>query len=293
VEIAGTAEPLKLIIGNYNGAGGGGTFVRMNGQEQSWLTKGNLTVAKNIADWEKRDLADVAASRLKSVTLTNPDGKILKVYKEQVGDSNFRIADVPKGRESSSEFAANALGSTLADLKADDVFPAKDAAPGDKVYKAEYAAFDGLVVDAAGWEKDGKDYAQFTARLDASVSDAQIVSEQAKAKTDYEAAVQAANKKVAEEKSTSGEQAQADAKAASEVAKPLAVSDAVKDREQRLAALNKEVEVLNKTFAGWSFALPSFKYSNITKTMDDMLKPLDAKKPDDNAAKKPAPKPGK
>ena len=287
VDITGLAQPLRLIVGNYNGAGGGGTFVRMDGQEQSWLAKGNLIVARNIADWEKRDLTDIAASRLKSVTLTNPDGKVLKVYKELSGDSNFKIADVPKGRESSSEFAANGLGSTLADLKADDVFAAKDAAPGEKVYKAEYLAFDGLVVDVAGWEAEGKDYAQFTAKLNAGAADAHIVTAQVKAKADYETAVQAANKKVAEEKSTTDKQAAANATAASEVAKPLAVSDAVKDRQEHLDALNQEVQVLNKGFAGWSFVLPSFKFSNITKTMDDMLKPLEGKKPDDKTVKKP------
>ena len=62
VDIAGSrAADSKLIIGNYNGGGGGGTFVRRDGDAQSWLATGNLTVAKNAADWEKRDLADIAA----------------------------------------------------------------------------------------------------------------------------------------------------------------------------------------------------------------------------------------
>jgi hypothetical protein len=281
VDIAGLAQPLKLIVGNFNGAGGGGTFVRMQGQEQSWLAKGNLSIAKTIADWEKRDLADIAANRLKAVTLTNPDGKVLKVYKEQSGDSNFKIADVPKGRETSSEFAANGLGSTLAGLKADDVFAAKDAAPADKVYKGEYATFDGLVIDAVGWSKDGKDYAQFTARFDAAGADAQIASAQAKAKSDYDAAVLAANKAGADDKS-------APAKTAADVAKPLAVSDPAKDRQDKLDALNKEVAALNKTFAGWTFVLPNFTFGNITKGMDDMLKPLETKKPESKDANKPA-----
>jgi hypothetical protein len=298
VDIAGLAQPVKLIVGNYNGAGGGGTFVRLDGQEQSWLAKGNLSVDKNIAEWEKRDLTDIAANRLKSVILTNPDGKQLKVFKEQTGDSNFKVADVPKGRETSSEFAANGLGSTLAGLKADDAFAAKDVAPGDKVYKAEYAAFDGLVVDVSGWEKDSKDYAQLTARLDAAAADAQIAIEQAKAKADYDTAVQAASKKAADDKSTANPPAAAPPVA--EVAKPLAVSDAAKDRQQRLDASNKELEALNKTFSGWTFVLPSFKYSNITKGMDDMLKPLetktdskDAKKPAAAAAKSPTKPAGK
>jgi hypothetical protein len=283
VDIAGLAAPLKLIVGNYNGAGGGGTFVRLDGQDQSWLAKGNLSVDKNVADWEKRDLADIADARLQSVVLTSPDAKVLKIYKEHPGDTNFKVADVPKGRESSSEFAANSLGSTLAGLKADDVFAAKDVAPGDKVYKADYVTFDGVMVDVTGWDKDGKDYAQFAAKLDAAVADAQIAADQAKAKTDHDAAVLVANKKSADDKS-----AAAAATPPAEVAKPLAVSDPAKDRQQRVDMLNKEVEAMNKVFTGWTFVLPSFKYANITKSMDDMLKPLEQKKPESKDAAKPA-----
>jgi hypothetical protein len=283
VDIAGLAKPLKLIVGNYNGAGGGGTFVRLDGQEQSWLAKGNLGIEKNTADWEKRDLTDIPDARLQSVVLTGPDGKALKVYKEHAGDANFKIADVPKGRESSSEFAANSLGSTLAGLKADDVFAATEAAPGEKVYKAEYATFDGLVVDVTAGEKDGKDYAQFAAKLDSAAADAQIAADQAKAKADYDAAVQAASKKPVDEKSATPA-----ATPPAEVAKPVAVGDPAKDRQQRVDVLNKEVDALNKAFAGWTFVLPSSKYSNITKSMDDMLKPLEPKKPETKDASKPA-----
>ena len=53
--------------------------------------------------------------------------------------------------------------------------------------------------------------------------------------------------------------------------------------------LNDEVVALNKTFSGWTFVLPSFKFSSIDKSMDDMLKPLEQKKPDaKDAGAKPA-----
>ena len=288
VELTGLAQPAKLIVGNFNGAGGGGTFVRRAGDPQSWLASGNLTLAKSTADWEKRDLTDIAATRLQAVTLTNTDGKVLKVYKDQRSDSNFKVADVPAGREISSEFVANSLGSVLAGLRVDDAFPAKDMAPPEKVHKVQYAAFDGLVIDVSAWDKDGKDYAQFAAHLDAAAANADIDKEQVKARADYDAAVVAASKKVADEKSTNGKDADANARAASEVPKPLAVSDAAKDRSDKLDALNKEIETLNKTFNGWTFALPSYKFTDMSKSMDDMLKPVETKKPDD--AKKAAPK---
>ena len=280
VDIAGLPQPTKLIIGTYNGGGGGGTFVRRDGDAQSWLSNENLTVPKNAPDWEKRDLADIAANRVRAVTLTSGDGKTLKVYKDQSTDANFKIADVPKGREASSEFAANGLGSVLANLRADDVAAAKDAPIADKPNKAQYVTFDGVQLDATVWQRDNKDYAQFSATLDSSVANASIDQAQAKAKSDYDAAL-AAEKKPADAKPDS-----ADVKS-TEPPKPLALSDPAKDRQEKLDALNGEVAALNKTFSGWTFILPTFKYADMTKSIDDMLKPIETKKPDAKDGKSP------
>lgn len=285
VSLAGLAKPLSIIIGNFNGAGGGGTFVRRAGEAQSWLANGNLTVAKTLADWEQRELADIASSRIQSIQLTDPDGKLLKVYKDASTDQNFKVADVPKGREVSSDFVANELGSVLSSLRADDVFAAHDKAPPEKTFKDIYRAFDGLVLNATAWQDDGKNYVQLAAALDNATANAHIDAQQAKAKADYDAAVLAAAKKVETEKSTTGAQAQANAAAATDVPKPLAVSDAAKDRKDTLEALDKEVAALNKTFAGWTFALPNYKFTDMSKRMDDMLKPLPEKKAE---TKKPA-----
>ena len=293
VTLDGLKQPVKLIVGNYNGAGGGGTFVRREGDAQSLLVKGNLTVEKAVANWEKKDIADVAATRVKQAVLTNSEGKVLKVYKDQPGDANFKVADVPKGREVSSDFVANALGSTLSGLRADDAFPARDMPPGDKVYKANYLTFDGVAIDMAAWVKDGKDYAQFTASLDNAAATANIDADQAKAKADYAVAMQGAAGKAAETKADDGagkkSAAATDpvAKTAAEPIAPLAVSDPAKDQAERLKVLNDEIAALNKTFAGWTFALPSFKFTNIDKSMDDMLKPLEQKKPEAKDATKP------
>jgi len=291
VVLVGQKLPVRLVIGNFNGGGGGGTFVRRDGEAQALLVKGNLSVEKTAAGWEKKDLADIAAARLKQIILTGTDGKVLKVYKDQAGDANFKVADVPKGREVSSDFVANALGSMLAGLRADDVFAAKDMAPAEKVYKAKYLAFDGLNVDAVGWVKDGKDYAQFSATLDDAAAAASIDAEQARAKAEYEAGKKDATPKAAEKTDAADKKpdgATADAKPASiEPPAPLAVTDPAKDKAERLKTLHDEVAALNKTFSGWTFVLPAYKFGNIDKGMDDMLKPLESKtgKP---AAGKPA-----
>jgi hypothetical protein len=278
-ELDGLARPFKLIVGVANQRGG--TFVRRVGDAESWLASATLNVEKNAADWLKKDLVDIAANRIESVTITHPDGKRVRVTKDAEGDANFKLVDIPKRREAGSEYSANGLASMLAGLRFDDVVPAKDAAPDDKALKASYATFDGLMVDVTAWEKDAKDYAQFTASLDTAQAGKGITAAQAKAKSEFETATAAAAK---------------DSKPADKPIKPLAVSDVVKDHENRLAALNKEVADLNARVNGWTYVLPAYKYATINKSIDDLLKPLEDKKaadPTKNAAARKAAKPGK
>lgn len=279
VELGGLAQPLALIVGTAN-ARGGGSFVRRAGEAQSWLASTTLSLPKTAAEWLKKDLADVPATRIESVTVTRADGKSFKVFKAAENDANFKLAEIPKGREAGSEFAANGLASTLAGLRFDDVVAAKDAAPDEaKAAKARYAAFDGLVVDAIAWQKDDKHYAQFKASLDAAQADKGIASAQAKAKEDFDVATAAAEAaKASKDPQPEG--------AKDAPIKPLAVSDPAKDREQRLAAVNKEVAELNAHFDGWTYQLPAHKYANIDKSIDDLLKPVEEKKPAASPKKK-------
>ncbi len=254
VELGGLQKPVKLIIGNSNQHGG--TFVRRDGEAESWLESGSLVVDKKTENWLRKDLADIAATRISSVDITRPDGKTVRLAKAAEGDANFKLADIPKGREAGSDYAINGPASTLGGLKFEDAVPAKDAPPAEKPLKARFATFDGLIFDVTAWEKDGKDYAQFAASEDETAAATHIDAEQAKAK-------EAAAAKPADAKET-----------------PAA--DPAKDRDAKLAALRKDVDDLNARFKDWTFVLPPYKYAAINKAPDDFLKPLEDKK----AAKK-------
>ena len=254
VELGGLQKPVKLIIGNSNQHGG--TFVRRDGEAESWLESGSLVVDKKTENWLRKDLADIAATRISSVDITRPDGKTVRLAKAAEGDANFKLADIPKGREAGSDYAINGPASTLVGIPFDDAVPAKDAPPAEKPLKARFATFDGLIFDVTAWEKDGKDYAQFAASEDETAAATHIDAEQAKAK-------EAAAAKPADAKET-----------------PAA--DPAKDRDAKLAALRKDVDDLNARFKDWTFVLPPYKYAAINKAPDDFLKPLEDKK----AAKK-------
>ena len=264
VEIDGPKTPVRLIVGTFNGAGGGGTFVRRADVAQSFLASGTLTPEKNPTEWLSRDLADVPAAQIAEVTIDKA-GKTLRVFKDDAAEENFRIADLPKGREPSSPAAANPLASGLAGLRIDGARPAAAAAAPDSALKARYVAFDGRVVEVTAWQADGKHYAQFAASLDEARADAQAEAAQ----------VQAKPAQPADAAKPEGEPA-ADAKRAAGDAATSA-ADAAPDRAARLAAVRTEVETLQRRFAGWTFEIPAHKYASFDKSIDDLLKPADAK----------------
>ncbi len=256
VELGGLKEPVKIVVGNANARGG--TFVRRAGEAESWLASGSISVDKKVENWLRKDVADVTANRVASVTITRPDGKVVRVAKVNEGDASFKLADVPKSREPAAEFTINGVAGTLAGLRFDDVVPAKDAAPPEKPLDARFATFDGLVVDVVAWEKDGKNYAQLTASEDREQATRHAAAAQAKPKVEGDDAANVADAK----------------------------SDAPKSVDETTAAIDKEAADLNQRAKGWTFVLPAYKYASLNKSIDDLLKPLDAKKPDAKAAPK-------
>lgn len=276
VAIGGVNAVPKLIVGLYNGKGGGGTFVRREGEAQSLLASGTLLADKDPGAWIRKDVIDIDAARIKEVTLTSSEGKPLRIYKEQAGDANFKIADLPKGREPASDFAANGLASGLSNLRADDVAAARDVPAPEKIFHARYLTFDGRIVDVSAWETDAKARAQFTVSSDAAQLEADVAAAQARDKAAYETAVAAARLKVVEAK---GDDA-AIAKAQADVVRPAALVDPAKDRAERLAAANKSVEDLNDRLRGWTFTVPPYVFANFHKNMVELLKPIESgKKP--------------
>jgi hypothetical protein len=276
IELDGLGSPVKLIVGVSNPRSG--TFVRRAGEAQSWLASGSINVDKKPENWLRKDLVDIAAPRVRSVTIERPDGKTVRVAKDAEGDANFKLADVPKGREAGSEFTVNGIASTLGGLRFDDVVPSKDAPLPDKPLKARYAMFDGLVVDVTAWAKDGKDYATFAASVDRDRAERHADATAAKA-SDASAKGAASNGATTSDGATSKDDT-ANVAATGDTKTGVAASAKASSgtREQKLSALDAEAADLNKRVGGWTFVLPAYKYANIDKLPDDLLKPLDEKK---------------
>lgn len=277
IKLDGLSKPASMIVGNTS-SHGDSTFVRRPDDKQSWLASGLINVERDPVQWLDTALLDIAADRIGEIILTKPGNKSLRLFKQQVGDSNFQIADLPTGRQAADAQIINGLASTLASLMLQDVASAQSLpAPDDsQLLKARYRCFDGVAIDVAAWTKNDKYFARFSAALDQPQADTAIQAEQnqfkqSKAKADYNAKQKPGNP-VAE---SSG-------------LPPLAVSEPAKHRQQRLDELTAEVARLNQRWQDWSFTIPAYTYTNMDKTLNDVLKPIEKKTKTETGSKKTA-----
>lgn len=271
VEIDGLKTPLKLIVGNFNGQGGSGTFVRRNDETQSWLAKGTLTPEKLAANWLQKALIDIPSSRIQRVQI-DVAGEQLVALKATPVDANFQIENVPKGRELNSAFEGNGLAAVLSGLRFEDVKKAlaDEVSEANASVKVRYQTFDGLLVTALARNVDDKNWVRFAAAIDPAIAEANITQLQEQARMDYEAAKKA-------QAETAANQSAAQNKETVEVppppSEPLAMSDPTKDRAERLQKLEQEVSDLNARFNGWLYTLSPFTYSSMSRKVEDLLKP--------------------
>ena len=229
--------------------------MRRAGEAESWLASGAITIDRKAENWLRKDLADVAATRIASVDITRPDGKNVRIAKTAEGDANFKLADIAKGREAGSDYAINGPASTLGGLKFDDAVPAKDAPPAEKPLKARFATFDGLIVDVTAWEKDGKDYAQFSASEDEKAASAHADAELTKAKAD-------------------------DATKPADAKTETPAADPAKDREDEARRAQEGSRRSQRALQGLDVRTAAVQVRGINKAPDDLLKPLEDKKGD-------------
>lgn len=247
VKLEGIDPPLALIVGNAS-SHGGGTFVRRPAEAQSWLASGQFGVEREPAHWLNTALADIASDRIAEVVLTPAGGQPLRIVKARRADADFKVENIPAGRELLSAGVVNGLASTLAGLRLEDVAVAADEPPQPALHHAMFRTFDGLTIQVNAWQKDGKSWARFAVEFDEAAAARALQEELAKAKA-----------------------VEANDAAGQSPASTRPVPD--QEIQQRLAAVREAAEQLQRRFNGWRFALPGYQYANLTKQLDNLLKP--------------------
>jgi hypothetical protein len=286
VSLEGAGQTVAVILGQNNPRGDG-TYVRLKGEAQSWLVDRNLAAEKSLSGWLKRDLIDIAGNRIAEVEVQPPQGDEIRIEANPGGEGDFRIANLPAGREAASAYVADATANLLSGLRIDDVQPAAaySHAEDAPLTRAKFATREGLNIELEARGRGEDTWAQFSIGLDEEVARARIEGEQAR-----EAMAWEASQKQESEANSEGASAEAadipvaDAASAAtnigdgeatdaESMPPAAISDPEGDLQDRLQALRDERERLHRAVEGWVFKLPAFKADNLQRGMDAYLKP--------------------
>jgi len=253
IELHGQKTPVNLIAGKP-GNGPQAMYVRRAGEPASWLINQTLDTSGTPDAWLRKEIIDVSADRLQSAAVTVGTDKGYAAVKSARADADFKVDAIPKGRELSSPSAANGVASALMSLTLADVKPAKDFGAEKPAAHATLKAFDGLVIDADGWTKDGKHYLGLKTAFD-----------EAQAKQFHVEA------KVPEKPADNAEAKKTDGPAADAKATPASVAAPAPD----VAA---EVASANARLSGWVYEIPEYKYEAIFKPLEGLLK-----KPEDKS----------
>jgi len=130
-------EIAQLIVGKklaILGGKEGGTYIRLPGDPQVWLVSGELNADAAVAEWLKKDIADIKDTSIARVAVTHPNGE--KVIVERDG-GKLAVANLPKGAQPVSPYAADEYGRLLTSMTLEDVAPATDKPfPKDKTITA-------------------------------------------------------------------------------------------------------------------------------------------------------------
>jgi len=236
----------ELIVGNTGYAGRPTVYVRKPGEAQSYLCTGQLGVDPEPRNWIVPDVLKLDAARTRAVEVVAADGSTLRIERDSAGQQDFRVQDVPPGRELSYPGAASGLGSALNWISVDDVAPRATIDFGTGASTASFHCFDGLLVRAHSVERDGKTWVAF----------------------DFEREDVAGPPLPPAEPASAPAPAEGETPASETAAEPSALAQKTPEEVQ------KEVEQLRAQHAAWAYALPSWKASALRTSLESLLKPL-------------------
>ncbi|MBV9969774.1 MAG: DUF4340 domain-containing protein [Xanthobacteraceae bacterium] len=122
-----------IVVGNNDstaGTAGGGQFVRIKGQPQTWLARGSVRVPTNRTGWYANVDFDTKRTEIKKVTLSGGGGDTITIAADAQKPGEFDLENVPEKREPDS-FKVSRLATLFDAFSFQDVRKRTAPAPAD------------------------------------------------------------------------------------------------------------------------------------------------------------------
>ena len=142
ITVRGDRIERTAIIGNS--AQASFRFARESGAEQSVLINKNPTLPSGASGWMMRELVEIPAERIASVSIVHTDGEEIRLSKATQDETTFNVDNIPSGRELSYASVANGMGGVLATLEMEEV--RKTPEQFSPNVTTTFTLFDGLAV---------------------------------------------------------------------------------------------------------------------------------------------------
>ena len=90
-----------LIVGKAGprtaNADRGGVYIRLPGRERAWLAEGALDVHRDAAGWSDREIVDIDARSIRSLTVRHADGEVVDLHRAAPADRKLTLRNLPAG----------------------------------------------------------------------------------------------------------------------------------------------------------------------------------------------------
>ncbi|SDH58358.1 DUF4340 domain-containing protein [Pseudomonas panipatensis] len=106
--------PFDLLIGKA--VAPGGRLVRKPGEDQVWLIDKALQLPPNELDWLDRRVTSIPFEKIAEVSVSYPGSETLTVFRNQAGEPNLQVRQLPKDARLAYEAVANGMATPFAQL---------------------------------------------------------------------------------------------------------------------------------------------------------------------------------
>ena len=142
-ELASVITGKSQDIGDKSGASG--LYVRQPNSNQSWLAKSTLEPRSDIAQWYDKNILTLDRNQIRRTDVRPIGSPAYAVARDKPTDADFKLLDLPTGRELSYAGSPDGIGASLVGFTFDDAKPAKDF-DFSNAWRITTQTFDGLTV---------------------------------------------------------------------------------------------------------------------------------------------------
>ena len=93
-----------------------GVYIRLPGRERAWLAEGTLDVHRDAGGWSDREIVDIDARSVRSLTLRHENGEVVDLHRVAPDDRKLTLRNLPAGATVAHQHHIDFMAGLLSEL---------------------------------------------------------------------------------------------------------------------------------------------------------------------------------